>query len=317
MKRTLRLILVFLLAAILLACPSCAEENGSKREGLTVSFLSVGQGDAILITLPEGNLLIDGGGDASFAASFAEELERAGVDALDCLIITHPERDHVAYLPALLEEIPVRRAFLPYIEEGFFPLFDETARLAREKGCAVEYTELYDSFAIGGARFVALSPAPVSDPNGEYAAFDGAAGDSANDLSAVFYLEYEGTRFLLTGDASSAVEKNVMRRYEAGLYARIRRQSGGDRRFEGLPSRQRRGDLRGISLPSRARLRGDFGGRGKRLRSPRGGYARAALPERRRDLSDGLLRHRSVPRQSGEKFGNHVAGDRKRLTNPY
>ena len=91
--------------------------------------------------------------------------------------------------------------------------------LAREKGCAVEYTELYDSFAIGGARFVALSPAPVSDPNGEYAAFDGAAGDSANDLSAVFYLEYEGTRFLLTGDASSAVEKNVMRRYEAGLYA--------------------------------------------------------------------------------------------------
>ena len=136
MKRTLRLILVFLLAAILLACPSCAEENGSKREGLTVSFLSVGQGDAILITLPEGNLLIDGGGDASFAVSFAEELERAGVDALDCLIITHPERDHVAYLPALLEEIPVRRAFLPYIEEGFFPLFDETARLAREKGCA-------------------------------------------------------------------------------------------------------------------------------------------------------------------------------------
>lgn len=119
MKRTLRLILVFLLAAILLACPSCAEENGSKREGLTVSFLSVGQGDAILITLPEGNLLIDGGGDASFAASFAEELERAGVDALDCLIITHPERDHVAYLPALLEEIPVRRAFLPYIEEDF------------------------------------------------------------------------------------------------------------------------------------------------------------------------------------------------------
>ena len=219
MKRTLRLILVFLLAAILLACPSCAEENGSKREGLTVSFLSVGQGDAILITLPEGNLLIDGGGDASFAASFVEELERAGVDALDCLIITHPERDHVAYLPALLEEIPVRRAFLPYIEEGFFPLFDETARLAREKGCAVEYTELYDSFAIGGARFVALSPAPVSNPNGEYAAFDGAAGDSANDLSAVFYLEYEGTRFLLTGAASSAVEKNVMRRYEAGLYA--------------------------------------------------------------------------------------------------
>ena len=59
----------------------------------------------------------------------------------------------------------------------------------------------------------------MSDPNGEYAAFDGAAGDSANDLSAVFYLEYEGTRFLLTGDASSAVEKNVMRRYEAGLYA--------------------------------------------------------------------------------------------------
>ena len=133
MKRTLRLILVFLLAAILLACPSCAEENGSKREGLTVSFLSVGQGDAILITLPEGNLLIDGGGDASFAASFAEELERAGVDALDCLIITHPERDHVAYLPALLEEIPVRRAS-PLHRRVIFPTVRRDGAACAGKG---------------------------------------------------------------------------------------------------------------------------------------------------------------------------------------
>ncbi|MFQ7079419.1 MAG: hypothetical protein ACLRSW_16635 [Christensenellaceae bacterium] len=57
--------------------------------------------------------------------------------------------------------------FLP-IEEDF-PCSTDGAACA-EKGCAVEYAELYDSFAIGGAR-LSRSPAPVSDPNSEYAAF--------------------------------------------------------------------------------------------------------------------------------------------------
>ncbi|MFQ7079420.1 MAG: hypothetical protein ACLRSW_16640 [Christensenellaceae bacterium] len=87
MKRTLRLI-IFLLAAILLACPSCAERTAQK--GGADRLLSPSGRATQSITLPEGNLLIDGGGDASFAASFAEELERAGVDALDCLIIPIP-----------------------------------------------------------------------------------------------------------------------------------------------------------------------------------------------------------------------------------
>lgn len=81
---------------------------------LQVTALSVGQGDATLLTLPGfGNLLIDGGG--LYGDSFdtgerlvAPALARLGVRSLEAVVLTHNHPDHFKGLPFILEHFPVR-----------------------------------------------------------------------------------------------------------------------------------------------------------------------------------------------------------------
>ncbi|MFC6749479.1 MBL fold metallo-hydrolase [Deinococcus aquaticus] len=63
---------------------------------VTIRFLDVGQGDAILIRSPEGKTaLIDGGRSAE---RLSDQLEKYGVTRLDLMIATHADADHIAGL---------------------------------------------------------------------------------------------------------------------------------------------------------------------------------------------------------------------------
>jgi competence protein ComEC len=74
---------------------------------LTVSFLNVGQGDAILIQAPSGRtVLIDGGPDTSVLRQLGGVLpwyQRS----IDVLIPTHPDADHITGLIDVLERYRV------------------------------------------------------------------------------------------------------------------------------------------------------------------------------------------------------------------
>lgn len=70
-----------------------------------MTFLNVGQGDAILIRAPEGQTaLIDAGPGVDLSAALA----RWGVDTLDLVIASHPHADHIGGMRQLLERTPVR-----------------------------------------------------------------------------------------------------------------------------------------------------------------------------------------------------------------
>ena len=71
---------------------------------LRVTFLDVGQGDAILLQAPEGQTaLIDAGrGDV------VPLLREMGVTGIDLLVATHPHADHIGGMTQVLESMPVR-----------------------------------------------------------------------------------------------------------------------------------------------------------------------------------------------------------------
>jgi competence protein ComEC len=72
---------------------------------LYVTFLDVGQGDAVLITSPEGKrALIDAGPGADLGPALA----RWGVDSLDLVIASHPHADHIGGMTQVLGSRPVR-----------------------------------------------------------------------------------------------------------------------------------------------------------------------------------------------------------------
>ena len=71
---------------------------------LRVTFLDVGQGDAVLIQAPGGQVaLIDAGPDDIVAA-----LRGFGVHAIDLAVATHPHADHIGGMTGVIETFPVR-----------------------------------------------------------------------------------------------------------------------------------------------------------------------------------------------------------------
>jgi ABC-type lipoprotein export system ATPase subunit len=72
--------------------------------GLRVTFLDVGQGDAILLEVPEGAVLVDQGPPE---AAVAHQLRRAGVRSLTALVLTHPQRDHIGGAADVLRRVRV------------------------------------------------------------------------------------------------------------------------------------------------------------------------------------------------------------------
>jgi competence protein ComEC len=72
--------------------------------GLRITFLDVGQGDSILLQVPQGAMLVDEGPPE---ANVAGQLRRLGVRSLAAIVLTHPHRDHVGGAPAILDSLPV------------------------------------------------------------------------------------------------------------------------------------------------------------------------------------------------------------------
>lgn len=70
-----------------------------------ITFLDVGQGDAILIRSPEGQTaLIDSGPGIDLIS----QLTRLGVESLDLVVASHPHADHIGGMRQVLQNIPVR-----------------------------------------------------------------------------------------------------------------------------------------------------------------------------------------------------------------
>ncbi len=69
--------------------------QGAARDYLTVSFLNIGQGDAMFIEAPNGNqVLIDGGPDNTILSQLGSVMSPDD-HSIDMLILTHAHADHV------------------------------------------------------------------------------------------------------------------------------------------------------------------------------------------------------------------------------
>ena len=102
-----------------------AEDAGTEAPPLTrgegelqVHFLDVGQGDSILILFPDGkDMLIDcgttRGGSWEAVDEYMDDYVTDG--QLDYLMLTHTDKDHVGYLPDVLEKYDVDIVFMPNV----------------------------------------------------------------------------------------------------------------------------------------------------------------------------------------------------------
>ncbi|WP_043933941.1 DNA internalization-related competence protein ComEC/Rec2 [Bacillus sp. EB01] len=206
--------LILSLPFLILAVHSYANTNFSKSGEITM--IDVGQGDSILISLPdgEGNYLIDTGGSIVFEKEPWQErvssfdpgqdivipfLLARGIGKLDKLILTHGDQDHIGGALAILEEVQVKEIVMPRVEEKSKSEHDVIA-LAVEKRIKVTEVTEGDKWYAGGASFHILSP--KKDNNKE-----------RNDNSISLFTKLGGKSWFFTGDLEEQGEKNIMADY--------------------------------------------------------------------------------------------------------
>jgi competence protein ComEC len=159
-------------------------------QGLRITALDVGQGDAILLQVPQGNVLVDQGPPE---ANVAGQLARLGVRRLAALVLTHPQRDHVGGAARVLARLDVDLVLDPRIPAES-P--DERAALAvvRRKHVSVETARAGRTFRLGRLTLRVLWPRQPVPP-----------GDDPNNWATVIHARYGELDALLTADAESNV----------------------------------------------------------------------------------------------------------------
>ncbi|MDQ3066838.1 MAG: ComEC/Rec2 family competence protein [Actinomycetota bacterium] len=133
--------------------------------GLRMTVLDVGQGDAILLEVPEGAVLVDQGPPE---ARVAQQLRSLGVRRLSALVLTHPQRDHIGGAEEVLRRLVVDRVLDPRLALSGPEQRAALAQAARRSVEVVE-TRAGAGFRLGRLRLRVLWPdrpgSPDSDPN--------------------------------------------------------------------------------------------------------------------------------------------------------
>jgi competence protein ComEC len=169
--------------------------------GMRVRFFDVGQGDAALVTGPDGGtVLIDGGPDPELVAT---DLAALGVQHLDMVVATHPHLDHFTGLPAVLSRVRTDlvldtgcdppdvhsipyRAFLTALQQEHVP---------------AQHPVRGDVFRVGRLRMDVLSPDRCwQDTN----------SDANNDSIVLLVSDGDGDRVLFSNEPEASAQQVLL-----------------------------------------------------------------------------------------------------------
>lgn len=151
---------------------------------LTVRFLDVGQGDAILVRSPEGKTMLYDGGRS--AERMREHLETYGVDKLDLMVASHADADHIAGLVPAAEKAKPRL----FINNGIAGTTQTWGRLVaalEEVGTPFQKANK-QVINLGSVKVRVIAPPP-------------GMGEGQNENSVGVRIEFGDFRALLTGDS--------------------------------------------------------------------------------------------------------------------
>ncbi|MDZ4184892.1 MAG: DNA internalization-related competence protein ComEC/Rec2 [Desulfuromonadales bacterium] len=167
---------------------------------LTVTAISVGQGEALLVSLGSSHYLIDGGGLYGDRLDtgrqlVAPALGRLGVHRLDGIILTHSHPDHAKGLLSILTDIPAQRLIVGTplaVDDPLLPVL-------RDRRIPLEVTPPGWTYYLNNNDLqLALFRPTVTDSKDE------------NDQSLAIYVRSKNQGALLTGDLAEKGIQNLL-----------------------------------------------------------------------------------------------------------
>lgn len=190
MKRSTSLLLVFstllmvLSSLIMTSCSNTVENNN-----FSIYFFNAGKADSCVISDGEHNIMIDTG-ESTLTADILSYFSQNKITKLDCLIITHFDKDHVGSASAIIENIAVDTVFqsnVPKDSEYY------TAYLN-----ALEKKDITPT-TVSGNYDLTLGEMTIQI-NGSQTVYE---KNESNNSSLITSLFYGDTSFIFMGDAQN------------------------------------------------------------------------------------------------------------------
>ncbi len=173
---------------------------GQTKDTLEISFLNIGQGDAIYIEAPDGyQVLVDGGPDESVLSELGRVMSFLD-KTIDMIVVTNPDKDHMGGFIPFLERFKVDT----FVESGTTnttETFKALEELKIKEGATLVTARRGMRFILDEGRGIYLE---VLFPDRDV------SGVSRNEGSIVAKLVYGETSVMLQGDSPASVENYLI-----------------------------------------------------------------------------------------------------------
>jgi competence protein ComEC len=202
-------------------------ENNIKLDNdLKINFVDVGQGDGIIVSLPDNKTMVIDTGDNKSSNKFLDYLSKIAKDKIvDYFILTHSDTDHIGKSSNVLEEYDVKNIYRPNqyldsdidekpntdyglvsIDNYIFRKLIENINIEKQNGANVFVNKagviIKSDNLENNYKFTFLSPNLDNY-------------DEINDFSPIILLEYKNNKIIFTGDATSTNEREVINYYNS------------------------------------------------------------------------------------------------------
>ena len=182
------------------------EESGLRNtqqasaDKMYVSFIDVGQGNCTLLRCGGKAILVDSG-EVGAAQTVINYIKNLGMDELNCVLVTHPHTDHMGAMTKILYEFKIDDLIMPEIPEEIIPTnktYEKFLTAVSDNAGNVIAAKPGETYSYGEMKLEIF--APLRDY------------DNLNDMSAVSRISYGDTSVMFTGDATTTVEKDLLKK---------------------------------------------------------------------------------------------------------
>lgn len=210
-------VLGFVTAGCLVFLELVARRAGAPIGRLRVTAIDVGQGDSLLVDLPDGRLmLVDGGGAITGGPDPGQRVVLPLLRArrrgqIDIVVLTHPHPDHFGGLLAVMRALPIAEFWeAGDRDDGGVGDIAQLRRHLLQVGTRVRHLpDLCESFGVHRDPVIELlGPCP-----------NVTASHHANDQSLVIRLKWGRHSVLLAGDAEATLEAELVAKHGTHLRA--------------------------------------------------------------------------------------------------
>ena len=158
-------------------------------------IIDVGQGDAILVTTPDGNMLIDTS-ESGAKEALVSYLDALGITSFEYVVFTHPDADHIGNADYIVKNYSIKNIILPD-RVSTSKTYERMIDAIENSQANVIKGEAGVEFKIGSILNTIIAPNKNYDDN--------------NEMSVVIKSTFGDTSIMLTGDAEKESEADILK----------------------------------------------------------------------------------------------------------